>query len=103
MIFSQPCRDTVFQKLLHFTFGCFSVCFVQTKLIMLCIIVPMHLYLFPITNHCCIVDLCKAVFTFTSHSLSISTWSTEHTWRQGIVWEKRCRGASDNLVNKTVR
>lgn len=62
-------RYSIRVKHLHFAFGCFSVCCVQTKLIMLCIIVPMYLYLFPITNHCCIVCLCKPVFTFTSQSL----------------------------------
>lgn len=38
-------------------------------LIMLCVIVPISPYLFPITNHCCIVCICKPVFTFTSLSV----------------------------------
>lgn len=57
---------------------------------MLCITVPMHLYLFPITNHCCIVCLCKAVFTFTSHSVSISAWwSVQNTHGDRVLSGRR--------------
>lgn len=54
-------RYSIRVKHLHVAFGCFSVCFVQTKLIMLCIIVPTYLYLFsnykPLL-HCVLMQTC---------------------------------------------
>lgn len=54
-------RYSIRVKHLHFAFGCFSVCFVQTELIMLCITVPTYLYLFsnykPLL-HCVLMQTC---------------------------------------------